>query len=702
MSDRSERKVEFHLRVLGKTLHHLGVQLYKRRDMAIAELVSNSWDAGANIVEIELKNSFMDDPNDPSKRILNVEKSEIIIKDDGCGMNEGAVQDQYLVVGRNRRAEGQDSGNPERPVIGRKGLGKLGGFGIADAMAIKTWKNGKVIEFDWDKSKLYGGEGEEDVTQVPIGGIEKDAEGLGSNGTIVTLKSLKHKTPLDEETLSVALARMFGRRVRGQMKIYVNGNEVKEPELSFLEEVPSEENEVTEKVEVTDGREFLYLSHELPSGEKILYRYGCADSPLKNKEYRGFIIYANGKMVQSPDFFFEVEATASGQFGTRYLSGEIHADFVDSDDTDDGDLISTDRQSLKWEEDRLDDFKVWGQRTSRAAIRWCADLVGRDTEYYLLNDEDFISRMNRMDSTSHKQVESFLKILSKSDRKKEKTRDLADSLIRAFEFRQFHDLIDDINEVASEDEPEKLAEFLEKLGSWQVLESRAILEIVQGRLNIIEKFDDMLVNDAPETPSSLTDDNLHDLLAWYPWLLNPEWQVLSEEKSLTKQLKEWNAEDVSDPNEKLRYDFLALEGDGKYVVIEIKRSGHIAELDELHRLEKYKSRLKKSRRGDFHMVFICGQEPALEVEDLQTWKERKDLDILLWKDVFERVRNHYEHYRDVLIGNVDGNWFHRKITEVAQTRRMLDLGTAHRGKEPRKMGVGPTDVEFKELDPEEN
>jgi len=42
----------FHITVLGRTLEHLGTQMYKRRDVAIAELVANCWDAGAENVAI--------------------------------------------------------------------------------------------------------------------------------------------------------------------------------------------------------------------------------------------------------------------------------------------------------------------------------------------------------------------------------------------------------------------------------------------------------------------------------------------------------------------------------------------------------------------------------------------------------------------------------------------------------------------------
>ena len=103
------------------------------------------------------------------------------------------------------------------------------------------------------------------------------------------------------------------------------------------------------------------------------------------------------------------------------------------------------------------------------------------------------------------------------------------------------------------------------MNEWRVLESRAILEVVKGRLEIIDKFQVMLVNDVRETAHEIGDDNMHDLLGRFPWLLNPEWQVLAEEQSLTKQLQEWGTKDIG-KDDRSRYDFLALENDRTLVV----------------------------------------------------------------------------------------------------------------------------------------
>jgi HSP90 family molecular chaperone len=155
------RKREFFITILGRTLEHLGVQMYKRRDVAIAELVANSWDAGATVVNIVV----------PGKSAYNAASSRITISDNGSGMNDDEVQEQYLVVGRNRRSGGGNiaavssatEGSDPRPVMGRKGIGKLAGFGIATEMTVSTRQSGEsttfMLDLDQGAERLLGAGG---------------------------------------------------------------------------------------------------------------------------------------------------------------------------------------------------------------------------------------------------------------------------------------------------------------------------------------------------------------------------------------------------------------------------------------------------------------------------------------------------------------------------------------------------------------
>src|SRR3989339_1886521 len=120
------KKELFH-EIQGRVIDHLGIAMYQNAVNAVAELIANSWDADAPQVEILIPD--LSDPTD----------FEITVKDTGVGMAFKECQDYFLKVGRNRRAQfGSDKSKKGRPVLGRKGIGKFAGFGIANVILVDT------------------------------------------------------------------------------------------------------------------------------------------------------------------------------------------------------------------------------------------------------------------------------------------------------------------------------------------------------------------------------------------------------------------------------------------------------------------------------------------------------------------------------------------------------------------------------------
>src|SRR5438105_845805 len=104
------------MRYAGGLVRHLGLSMYRGAVPALAELVSNAWDADATIVDIEIPFG------------VGLKDQRIRVVDDGRGMTWDEVQKAYLVVGRDRRKTDGDKTPSGRLVMGRKGLGKLAGF----------------------------------------------------------------------------------------------------------------------------------------------------------------------------------------------------------------------------------------------------------------------------------------------------------------------------------------------------------------------------------------------------------------------------------------------------------------------------------------------------------------------------------------------------------------------------------------------
>jgi Histidine kinase-, DNA gyrase B-, and HSP90-like ATPase len=666
----------FRIAVLGRTLEHLGVQMYKRRDTAIAELVANCWDAGAQNVWVSLPAAEYD-------RAASV----IIVEDDGTGMSDEDVEDHYLVVGRNRRqsGEGGATAGAGRRVMGRKGIGKLAGFGIASVMELTTWRDSTSTSLTLDIRKLKLGETEMANIDL-LGKVEPVPPGLRNpgHGTRLVLRDLKHTTAPAVDRLAEALARRFSTTVRGSMAIFVNDEPIGEPEINWATRRPS------------PGVTPDFETEVLGSGKTVRYHYGFSKTVLASSELRGFTIMTNGKTAQAPPFFFNVETTATGQHGTKYMSGTVEADFLDDGIDDDSDLVSTDRQEIDWEAPETAELHAWGEELTRKALREFREFKQVQMRERVLEDDQLRGRLDHLDRPSRERALSLLGNLGLLDNDSDRELDLASNLISAFEYQHFHDFISDLEAV--EEKPEQLQFLLEQIDGWKAIEGRAILEVIKGRISIIDKFHGLIVTGAPETAHIQGDENVHDLIADFPWLLDPEWQVLAEERSISVQLRDWARGDLADqltgPDGRQRYDFLALGDEGGLVLVEIKRADYAPTIDDVQRLIKYKANLQRAQARPITAVFISSNNFADDVSD---YRDAGFPQLLSWADIHSRTKSYYEHYRALLEGDIGDPSFHAKATEVARTREVLEHG-AYRGRARREAGLGTQDPIRADLD----
>lgn len=131
-----------------KTIQHLGIKMYSTLPPALSEIISNSYDADASKVKIELFEN-------------NGQPSSISIIDDGEGMSLSDIINKFLVIGRNRRDDIGDirSSKFKRLSTGKKGLGKLALFGLANKITVRTIKNNKLNAFELSWNDLINTSG---------------------------------------------------------------------------------------------------------------------------------------------------------------------------------------------------------------------------------------------------------------------------------------------------------------------------------------------------------------------------------------------------------------------------------------------------------------------------------------------------------------------------------------------------------------
>lgn len=162
----------------------LGDELIGSDSLAIFELVKNAYDADAEKVTV----TFVD---------LNTPNQQIIIEDDGHGMNSKVIQDVWLTIGTDFKRGKNRKVSPrfKRVSFGNKGVGRLAVHKLAKIISLETRTQGEMyssrLTIDWKElidSKEFIEELEVNVETVAENNFQK------GQGTRITLSNLTTTT----------------------------------------------------------------------------------------------------------------------------------------------------------------------------------------------------------------------------------------------------------------------------------------------------------------------------------------------------------------------------------------------------------------------------------------------------------------------------------------------------------------------------
>ena len=334
------------LRFDPRTIEHLGIKMYSRLPYALAELVANAYDAGADNVKIEL--------NDNDAR-----KKEIIIIDDGDGMSFDEIQDKFLVIGRKRRDMDESRNNSKgRKITGKKGVGKLALFGIGKTIKIETTSARELTKTDftmeWDKILQ-----ESNGTYYPE--FSKNTkDDINEHGTKITLSNLSRITDFDLNDTAISLSKLFNW-FDSDFHVFLSHNDAETVELTR----ELKYNGISKEFEWDLKDIVSCMDDEYPLKDELRGTIISSKKPMK-PDLRGITLYVNGRLENTPGYFGVSEAGHT----FSYLSGWIDADFLDEFDKD---VISTDRQSLSWDLPETEALQNFLQKIIRFLVRdWSA------------------------------------------------------------------------------------------------------------------------------------------------------------------------------------------------------------------------------------------------------------------------------------------------------------------------------------------
>lgn len=261
-------------------------QEYPSTEKALKELVDNAWDADAENVHISLPAPMTDAP--------------IVISDDGTGMTRAELESHYLAIARNRREHrGERTAGKQRPVKGRKGIGKFAGLMAAAEMTLETRTRGTLSRFTLRLKDLAG---VDDIEHLPIL-IDTERCDLDSHGTTITLNSLHGELAFPEAArMRQVLIFEYGRA--SEFSVYVDHK------LLGVDDVVG--TFTNQKVDVSGVG-------------PVELRFAIADEKSAQRQ-AGIVLRVDGKVVGKPSFFGLDEREDFPQKLKTKLYGEIEAD----------------------------------------------------------------------------------------------------------------------------------------------------------------------------------------------------------------------------------------------------------------------------------------------------------------------------------------------------------------------------------------
>lgn len=322
-------KFDFTLDYAPSAVQHLGVGLYKQLPQAVTELITNSWDADASKVIID----------------INYQERTISISDNGNGMTLDELNVDFLRVARNRRISDRSGLSPKgRKVTGKKGLGKLALFGIANRIQVYSTKNNLKNGFEMNFNVIQNTSDDQKYHPKSLLINQSTNEQHGTK-IIINDLTLNKITPIDD--LATSLARRFDKYSKSDFYVTIKdeSGEIKTlDETSFVKSIKPSKIEFSyifpdDFTDAINNNTSLKELHNRGITGEIFTK----PTPL-NANQQGFSILSRGKLA-SEHSTTQFSPRANDRF-YLYAAGYFDIDFIDDDLKND--YISTDRQSILW------------------------------------------------------------------------------------------------------------------------------------------------------------------------------------------------------------------------------------------------------------------------------------------------------------------------------------------------------------------
>lgn len=542
------RPAHFSMPIQGGMLDALGINMYTTIGKCLVEFIANAYDGEASKVEISIPFDAIDEgrkavraaareavksnKRDPYEALLDPlpDALAVEITDDGHGMSWEDVRSKFLPLNRRRRAAvGQQketlfkSENGKRFVMGRKGLGKLAGFGAAETVQVKTKRSGQTFSTIITlEDKIL--KSSENVSKVRIPAKYLSGLEATSHGTTVRLSRLKADAVKGGPTgLQDAILESFSSLRPEEFAIYLNGELLKH-------EMPNYEYMWPEGLALGDYATTKITLDDVPDIEFRYYVGFRRRNDHLPARKRGARIYCNNRLAAGPSLF-SLGTGMHSFHSVDYMECVVEADALDRSAID---FVNTNRTQLKEDNEIVRALMARVTEIMSDAIRGHGRFREKQAEEEVeINPDARRVRdiVNTLPKKTRAPAQRLLHTLA------------AEWGVQSTEFREMAPIL--VNSVNATDvlvrliglqtKPEtleKVAFHLRELGEIEKIDA---LKLYRGKRSGIAALQHLMETGIAEWGKHRLEKQLQNLLKENPWLIRPEFsRFLTSDKDLQK------------------------------------------------------------------------------------------------------------------------------------------------------------------------
>ena len=631
---------KYQMTVSLNVLRHLGLGLYSNVAAVLSEVVANSWDADAEHVRIS----------------INAAEGRVVIEDDGHGMTVEDANRKYLHVGYERRNTEPRSPRFGRAVMGRKGIGKLSLFSIARTVQVESvaggQKHGFVMDAEDIKAKLRNGvEGQYEPDPVAH---EID---LGQ-GTRITLTDMKRQLQWTGKPLRRRLARRFS--IIGpehRFEITLDGQPITATDREYQDKVQYiwTFGDLGDRVASAAGN--LENHGKRPGGIEgcpgwaidgwigTASKAGQLKDTDTSESINKLVVLVRGKLAQEDI----LEEFGEGGLYTKYMLGEIHADFLDMDDEED--IATTSRQKLIEEDPRYQALKTKLRYELKYVQGQWTDLRSKHGAKQALALPEIKQWFTELDPDQKVAARRLFGRINQLPIEGVPRRRLMVSGVLAFEGLKLRNLLHRLDEISTHN-LDVLQQVFVQLDD---LEASAYYQIAKERLRIIQKLTGLVDENAKERA-------MQEHLYKHLWLLDPSWERATHTEHMEKRMENALGEvcdALTDEQKRARVDVKYSTTGNKHVIIELKRAQRRITTNALaDQVTKYYTAAEKiltaAGRGNEPVEIVCVVgKPLSDWGDTLTSEERSRAmlsasraRVVMYDELIENALQAYQDYVD--------------------------------------------------------